>query len=1271
MKHTNFIAKTFASTVLTVLSFSAFAGPGTLTNSPLIVNSVAKPNIMFLTDTSGSMRHIVPEDSLGADPDKYDSTTTYINGCGAAEDPNSREDAGTDSSLYIRIVGNQPQIYNSSTGNIRTLGTGASNICFSSTETYNASLYADNGSGTAPAGSATAIYSGNYLNWYLDFDNTTTNWNTGQTLKPGTDYRMNIARTTLKGITDSLDDTVRVGLATFNSSSGAEINFEVADLTAANKTLVIAEIDTFVHSGVTPMAEALHQVGRYFLGDSGTTSATAPYNGQYSGNLTLHPDAVLPATPEIQAKTAVFPTNYRNTSGGTGGLESPIEYWCQNNFVVFMSDGVSRSDTNIPTVTRTGPSSAYVYTPSILADYDGDCPAGGTCDRSNDQKPTASGYIYDRINDGSDYLDDVAQALFEIDLRPDINADPVAPATVGDPVVNNIVTYTIAFADLDALNNKLLDDAATQAGGKYFTSANGAELIQDFNTATNSILARTSSASAATFNTSTLGNDTAVFKAEFSTSFWSGDIFSNPVDPLNADIIPTGSPGCTLNTDPGCWNASKHLDDLAFSAPNPLIPYLGTFEDNRQIITFDSTNQKGIPFTTPVDFTAPATNEITTAMISDLCAGPDAPLVSSTACTSATTGAKDDSQQYVDRMVDYIRGDRTFENIVTTPVFRTRLTVLGDIVNATPVFVGAPELPWPTIDDSTNKFGEGYPDLPVGSGKRYSDFQAAQANRIGTLYASANDGMLHAIRTKLLAPGGIREKAGDELFAYIPSFIFSDQTNEGLHHLAEPTYPHKFYLDLSPIFSDVYIKGKDSTNAPTYETAEPAWRTILISGSRGGEKKGIFALDITDPALITESNAADTVLWEFTSSDDVDLGHTYSIPTVTLTNALDGTGKNRWAAIFGNGYQNDTTTVSNGSTCRAKLFIVFLDGGLDGTWTLGTNPSTADYMKIDTEVGTTAAGDCNGLSTPALADTDGDKVVDRVYAGDVKGNMWAFDLTCGGGGCAFDVDYKQGQIPQPLFTAYDSQATPVAQPIMAQPSLVRHTTVTTTTSNAPNIVVLFGTGQYHTNADNIGTTKINTYYGVWDNGTGNLTDNRQNDTSTGSTLVEQVLNTQQFVIPGTEVREFRFITANTIDWTDKYGWYINLDPENGVYAEERSVVSSAVRNDAIFFNTMIPSSVTCGYGGYGWLMAVDFITGGEPDGAVLDVNRDGVVDDNDNINGDVVVGERTLAIPASSTFIDDYQFTQTSDGSIIKRKVKDDSGLRAGRLSWRELRSPN
>lgn len=1260
MKNSHTFTQALITTVITFLASSALAGPGSLINSPLFTNATAEPNIMFVLDNSGSMEHVV-EESFSGDVDKYNKAVTYISNCtvGNGLIPTSQ-------TVYIYFTGGRP--YVNSGGTAYTVDYNGSNNttgqkCFDPAVNYSANIHASDG--TNPF-SFTALYTGNFLNWYFKYDNTSLggsvgkNWTSTTALadryKPGTQIRRIIARDSMTDLVTALevsDLNIRLGLTAFYSGQGAKIFDEIKHLDPAQSTSIKNNIQSLGNGGGTPLAETLHQVGRYFIGETGsvnpgslpTGSGINDTNGQYDGNLILHPNSGAPLTRDDDV---VF-DNYTagNALSGSNStarvtFESPIQYWCQNNFAVVMTDGLPTLDRDIPT---------------DLKDYDNDC-TGVTpsCIDANtlstnphfDMKAVALGYIYDDTYSPSDYFDDVAQALFEIDLRPDI--DKPDPNNAGSFIeaTNNVITYTIAFADQDALNNKLISDAGTQGGGEAISATDGADLVKKFSQVTNTILATTSSAAAVTFNTSTLGNDTAVYQALFTTSRWSGEINSFPVDSSNGNILFS----CMLDVDANCWKASSHLDALAFNSTS------STFVDNRKILTYNPTSKKGIAFTAPADFTAPTTNEMTTDMINDLCAGPDVPLVASVGCTSATTQAKADSQKYVGQMVDYIRGDRTFENILTTPQFRTRQTVLGDIINATPVFVSTPKLPWPTNEDPTNYFG--------ATGNRYSDFQTLHKNRTKVLYAAANDGMLHGFRSETLP--GIGNQGGDEVFAFIPSFIFSDQANEGFHNLAQPNYTHKYYLDLAPTFTDVYFKGKDASNTTTYQKTAADWYTILISGSRGGAKKGIFALDITDPLTNTEANAANKVLWEFTNSDDPDLGYTYSKPTVALTNAVDGAGLHRWAAIFGNGYQNDNgSAYATGVTCHAVLYVLFLDGGLDGTWTLGTDPSTADYMKIDTKVGTTASGDCNGLSTPVLADLDGDKILDRAYAGDVQGNMWAFDFTCGASGCGtsdFSVAYTQGANPKPLFIAKDSLG--VAQPIMVKPNIATNQAVTTAPSNEPNLVVYFGTGQYHTANDTTATTKTNTLYAVWDRGTGGITDDRTNSTATSSTLVGQTLTT---TVNGNG--EFRTITANTIDWTKKYGWYIDLAAKNATTAdsEERVVVNASIRSDVIFFNTLIPNSEICGFGGSGWLMSINIATGGAPKKTLFDSNHDGVVDSNDDINGDVAVGEKVDSIPADSSFIGDYQYTQQSDKSIGKRKLDLGNSQLEGRLSWRELRA--
>jgi len=1261
MKHVHTFKITLLSTVFSLLSLHVFAGPGILVNSPLVVGTTAASNIMFLIDNSGSMEHVV-EESTPSDPDKFNASKTYITDC-ATTVASTMVPAGQN--VFIYFTGGRPYMrYSSNGGTVHTIDYNASNKstgdrCFNPTTNYSANIHASIG-GTRPYW-FTALYTGNYLNWYFKYNNTNNggsvgkNWTSTAALadryKPGTQIRRIIARDSMTKLVTALEATdvdVRLGLASFYSGKGAKIFDEIKYLDIAQRDSINTHIKNLGDGGGTPLAESLRDLGRYFIGETGTAGPLngnlAPSaginatNGSWQGKLTLHPDT----TPSKVDANKVFKLP------SSPSKKSPIQYWCQSNFVVATTDGLPTNDQDIP---------------SYLKDYDSDCTTANACTPSSFDRKNLPQYIYESASSGSsDYLDDVAQAMFEIDLRPDINdyGTPTNPS--GNPVKNNVITYTIAFADQDALKNQLLRDAGVQGGGEAIQATDGADLIRKFTEVTNKILATTSSAASVTFNTGSLQSSTALYQTLFTTSRWSGDILSYPLDILTGNFKFTCTPDVTL----GCWKASTHLDKLAYNG--------STFVNNRQIITYDAANKKGIPFVKPADFTAPATNEITTTMINDLCAGPDAPQVAGVACTSATASAKTNSQQYIGRIVDYIRGDRTFEAISTTPTFRTRQTVLGDIIHSAPVVVSKPSLPWPTIEATTNKFGV--------TGNRYSDYKTLKKNRTKALYTAANDGMLHAFRTET-ASASIGDQAGDELFAFMPSFIFSSQAKEGYHFLSNPNYTHKYYLDLSPTYTDIYSQVKD-TSQTNFKTTTSDWHTVLISGSRGGIKKGIFALDISDPATITEANATNKILWEFTNNDDADLGYTFSKPTIVLTNAVGLNGLNRWAAVFGNGYQNDdgTGTFPTSVTCHAVLYVLFMDGGLDGTWTLGTNPNTADYMKIDTKVGTATAGGCNGLSTPALYDTNGDKILDRAYAGDVQGNMWAFDFTCGTTSCStsdFKVAYTQGATPKPLFAAKDAAGK--VQPIMAKPLVARNLSVSTSTSNKPNVIVLFGTGQYLTVSDNMGTTKINSFYGIWDDGTSQLTDNRANNTSTGSTLVGQFLtnNTTAFGLQ-------RTITTNTVDWTKKHGWYIDLDPQDLVNfdAEERVVVNSVIRSKTLFFNTMIPNSQICGYGGSGWLMSLNFNTGGAPSKSIVDLNKDGVINSGDNVNGNPGVGTKIDGIPSSPNFIGNRRYVQTSinpNGGLSLPPSKCKPGIKCddvklnepklGRVSWHELRNNN
>jgi type IV pilus assembly protein PilY1 len=540
--------------------------------------------------------------------------------------------------------------------------------------------------------------------------------------------------------------------------------------------------------------------------------------------------------------------------------------------------------------------------------------------------------------------------------------------------------------------------------------------------------------------------------------------------------------------------------------------------------------------------------------------------------------------------VAYLRGDRSNEGSASTE-FRIRNSgsVLGDIAQSSPVYVG--------------KAIQSYPDtspFPTGS-TAYSTFKNSQAQRAGVVYVGANDGMLH----------GFSASTGNEVIAYAPHNLFSANASEGLHYLTEKTYGHRYYVDLGPSISDAYIKT--TTNGTV------GWKTVLVGGERGGGR-GLFALDITNPSSFSQSGSApdDIVMWEFTHAD---LGYTYSEPTIALMN------NGRWAAIFGNGY-NDT------GAGIAKLFIVYLDGGLDGVWTLGS-----DYRILSTGVGSTSAR--NGLASPALTDMNNDKVVDRIYAGDLLGNMWVFNVSSSND-ADWDVAYKTGMTPKPLFTA--KSAANVAQPITTRPAIARHASVPFSNSNSPNFMVYFGTGQYIASGDT-SSTSTQTFYGIWDKGT--------------KEILRADLTPQTITTTG----DTRTLSSTAVNYTTKNGWYIDLDSTNAATGE-RVAVDSLIRDDEVHFNTLIPSSTVCGYGGSSWLMRVNRDTGGDTTTPPFDTNGDGVFTGTDAHIGGIrkdSIASKTVAIEPG------VEVTCYSNGTCNKESVKPHPGLTAGRQSWREL----
>jgi type IV pilus assembly protein PilY1 len=252
------------------------------------------------------------------------------------------------------------------------------------------------------------------------------------------------------------------------------------------------------------------------------------------------------------------------------------------------------------------------------------------------------------------------------------------------------------------------------------------------------------------------------------------------------------------------------------------------------------------------------------------------------------------------------------------------------------------------------------------------------------------------------------------------------------------------------------------------------------------------------------------------------------------------------------------------------------------------------------------------------------------------------------------------------------------QPITVRPAVGPH----------PNggVVVFFGTGKFFEVDDEIvpANPPIHTFYGIWDKGARVTRADLQSQSIDwqGSATFEQP--------DGTDVTQsLRVVSENTVDYTSKLGWYLDLlNPNLGGTGEGERVISRALfrsardplQPDRIIFTSMIPAPDPCKFGGDGWLMELDAISGARLGDAVFDLNGDGEFDEADFVEIDDGKGGKVLVPPSGiqseegiintpGVIEDDdreYKFASGSSGGI--QRVVERSGDTVGRKGWWQLR---
>ncbi|THF26748.1 pilus assembly protein [Pseudomonas atacamensis] len=445
----------------------------TPSDSPLLSAAAVAPNVMLLIDDSGSMNSIIYAAEFNPNVNRTPARqcNAFLGLCSALNAPQITGDTVFLSSLPTSgCSGGAYAFYNNS----------VAPLCLKLPD---------------PVGNENTRYSADYISYIVSLANSngTRDFTTGAIPN---DYRMNVARNVSTALVSS-NRTLRMGLSTFNPATssnpgnGGFIARSITDLSPVAGSVTQAQADTNYNALIssinglnavanTPLAESYYEVTRYMRG-------LAPY---YNGT---------PAT-----------------------YTSPIQYRCQKNYGVVITDGLPTYDRTFPTNDPLGG--------SRLPNWDG---------VNNDG---------DNLNgDGEGdtlYLDDIAKFAFDIDMRSTGTDAAGKSWNAVDFPRQNMNTYTVGFA----ADNDMLSDAASYGQGRYYQATDSSGLNAALSSALSDITSKAGSGGAGVASSSTLTSGSSFYQTTYDPKDWRGTIRS-------FGFTSTG----TVNTSTAQWSTDTTI----------------------------------------------------------------------------------------------------------------------------------------------------------------------------------------------------------------------------------------------------------------------------------------------------------------------------------------------------------------------------------------------------------------------------------------------------------------------------------------------------------------------------------------------------------------------------------------------------------------------------------------------------------------------------------------------------------------------------------------
>ncbi len=772
----------------------------------------------------------------------------------------------------------------------------------------------------------------------------------------------------------NLMTAVRFGIAKFRKPeangdvNGGFVLEAVDDYNSTQASDINSALQSIQSNSWTPLGEALFQVYTYFMSRTDT-------------DLPLGIDGVTPFPKYV----------YKTSNAGVGGAagaanqvpDSPVQYSCQRNFIIIVTDGESTKDDFLqPELTRSAGFNNFET--KLIGDYN---PDNAVPEAGNEEPGSSPTCVNCSV---ALYLDDIAKYMHEKDFRPDMSGD------------QTFDIYTVGFTTTD-FANELLEKAADVGNGQFYFSNDVDELADNVVAAMTDIIQKSQSFTAATVPASRTVNGGNIYISFFIPASdpgpWEGHLknfaFTATGDILdtNGDCVsdlpetlpnppPCDDGGEIRSNAPGYWDAA---DGVPTAGSRTLyVSKQGGSDDCGS----DGSSKCS-------DFDAAEVSAADLGVVdADIVTYPTPP---------APTPVAANAEELADQIANYVRGC----SFGSSPC-SDRSSRLGDIFHSNPILVGPPNAP---LNESS-----------------YLDFATDHQYRSRVIYAGANDGFLRAFQAGLWQPGATPPAfdtgTGAELFGFMPWQI--RQTIKELPIDGQPR--DYYYVDGSAQVADVWFPSIPLQ----VSKVKTEWQTVLIGSLRQGGRS-YYALDVTNPPgnpsppAPADYNSYPTYLWEFPcESVTCDgwrpyLGQSWSDAVITRVRVSIGASDNggqgfeRWVAIFGAGYDvagdpNDQVNYddsNDASTSRAGRAIFMLD--------IATGKVLAVKKYEHTAVGAEQGMRFSIASTPAVFDLDFDGFADVIYVGDLGGNVWkwvvremgAFTAAPGDGPTPASHDYAQ------------------------------------------------------------------------------------------------------------------------------------------------------------------------------------------------------------------------------------------------------------------------